>query len=116
MLFFSSVVFDFPFSHPEDVLKKLVVVAAVVSPGVALAADCPADVQGSWIAAANKDPKACNVPMQSIQKSNRVNAVDASCSVNKVSGSTVTMCSSNNVHEWMQGGSGRRQYLCRGNK
>ncbi len=86
MLFFSIVVFNFSVNNLEHVLKKLVVVAAVVFSGVALAADYPADVQGSWVAATNKDPKACNDPMLSIQKSTRFNDVDASCSVSKVTG------------------------------
>lgn len=86
MLFFSIAAFDFSANNPENVLKKLVVVAAIFFSGIALAADYPADVWGSWVAAANKNPKACNDPMLSIQKSNRFNEVDASCSVSKVTG------------------------------
>lgn len=67
-------------------MKKLVVVTAVIFAGSALAADYPAEVQGSWVASANKDPKACNDPMLSIQKSSRFNDVDASCTVSKVTG------------------------------
>lgn len=67
-------------------MKNLIVIVAAMFVASVHAAEYPADVQGNWVAAANKDPKACNNPMLSIDKKNRYNDVDAACSATKVSG------------------------------
>lgn len=67
-------------------MKNLMLVVLTAFSCSVFAADYPAEVQGSWVAAANKDPRACQQPMLSIGKKERFNDVDASCSVSKVTG------------------------------